>query len=181
MLAVIWVGVLTVNEFTVMSPPKLGVLIPLAKPVPVNITSNVAPSPALVGAIAVRVGGGFPAVTLNAPVRVAVPPPGAGFVTLTFRTPVDVPAEIVMFAVSEVELLTEAELTVMLVSKYTVVTPETKPVPVSMTFRVLPFVPPVGEMLVSVGTGYDSPAVHRENEPTPYIVILLAEASRVHA
>ena len=75
-------------------------------------------------------------LTVNPFVRVAVPPPGAGFVTETLRGPVAAPDPIVTFAVRFVPLFTVTVLTVMFAPKLTVVTPLMKFVPVKLTFWV---------------------------------------------
>ena len=90
-------------------------------------------------------------LTVNAFVRVAVPPPGAGLVTETLRAPIVAPDPIVIFAVRLVLLFTVTVLTVMFVPKLTVVTPLMKFVPVKVTSSVSDKFPLVGDILVSVG------------------------------
>ncbi len=82
------------------------------------------------------VGVGLAARTVNPPARVALPPPGAGFVTVTFRAPSDALDPITRVAVRDVALTTDTSLTVMLEPKETVVRPETKPEPVNVTGTV---------------------------------------------
>src|SRR5438045_5128864 len=89
--------------------------------------------------------------TVNAPVKVVVPPTGATFVTETSRGPVAAVDAIVMFAVICVPLSTDAVLTVMLGPKLTELTPLMKFVPVKTTFSVCVRVPLVGAMLIKVG------------------------------
>ena len=60
---------------------------------------------------------------VNAFVKLAVPPPGAGFVTDTLRAPTAAPDPIVMLAVILMLLFTVTVLTVMFAPKFTVVTP----------------------------------------------------------
>ena len=136
MLAVICVRLVTVKEFTVTSEPSVNALVPEMNPVPVTSTSRVCPRIPLAGAIVVIVGVGFP--TLNTLTRVAVPPPGGAFVTLTLRVPVLALTATVMFAIALVEDKTISEFTVMPVPKEAVVTPVAKLAPVIVTFNVCP-------------------------------------------
>jgi hypothetical protein len=92
-----------------------------------------------------------PAVTVKALVRAAVPPPGAGLVTETFRAPVLALVEMLMLAVSWVFVLfTLVEFTLTFGPKLTAVF-LTNPVPVRVTWSVCPNEPVLGEMPVSVG------------------------------
>lgn len=59
--AVNWVELLIVNELTVISDEKPGVVTPFANPVSVITISSVAPSAAVVGEMLPNVGAGFPA------------------------------------------------------------------------------------------------------------------------
>jgi hypothetical protein len=77
----------------------------------------------LAGVIVTNVGTGLAAFTVNPFVRVAVPPPGAAFVTDTFLAPVVAAPPIVIFAVSVSAAWTVTVLTVMFAPKLTVVTP----------------------------------------------------------
>lgn len=82
-----------------------------------------------------------------------VPPPGVALVTEKFLAPVSASAEMVIFAVKLVELLTVVEFTVMPVPTLTELTLLMKFDPVKFTLSVCPLVPDVGEMLASVGAG----------------------------
>lgn len=135
-LALICVKLVIVNEFTVISEPSVNVLVPEMNPVPVMSASRVCPRIPLAGAIVVSVGAGFP--TLNTLARVAVPPPGGAFVTLTLRVPVLELTATDTFAIALVEEETIREFTVMPVPKKAVVTPVAKLVPVIVTFNVCP-------------------------------------------
>jgi hypothetical protein len=79
--------------------------------------------------------GGVP-ITVKAFVRLAVPPPGAGFVAETVCAPSVAVEGIVMLAVMDVGLFTVTVLTVMSPPKLTVVTPPMKLLPVRVTFKV---------------------------------------------
>lgn len=70
---------MTMVEFIVKFDPKLTVLTPLMKLVPVNTTLIVSPQLPLFGEIPVNVGAGL--FTVKPLVRVAVPPPGGALVT----------------------------------------------------------------------------------------------------
>ena len=104
--------------------------------VPVDITVNMPAMPAVNVVLApLVICGGVP-VTVKAPVRLAVPPPGAGFVTETVCPVSEAVEEIVILAVIWVPLFTVTLFTVMSGPKLTVVTPLRKLVPVKTTFRV---------------------------------------------
>ena len=75
-------------------------------------------------------------LTVNALGRVAVPPPGLGFVTVTPCAPRLARGAIVIRVVSNVGLPSGTTETEMLSPKETVVIPETKPLPVSFTLTV---------------------------------------------
>jgi hypothetical protein len=82
-----------------------------------------------------------------------VPPPGALFVTDTFRGPVAAVEAMVMLAVIWVALSTEVVFTVMSEPKFTELTPLMKFVPEKTTFRVCVRLPLAGAIVVSVGRG----------------------------
>jgi hypothetical protein len=147
----ICVALVIVVEFTVTSEPKLTLLTPSRKFVPVNTTFMLLPLPARVGETLDRVGEGL--FTVKAPESVAVPPPGAALVTVISRGPGVAPMSMVTLAVTWVEVKEETELTVMPLPYAGVVTPGMKFVPVTVTLRVCPRFPLVGVMLASVGAG----------------------------
>ena len=91
---------------------------------------------------------------VNALTIVAVPPPGALFVTEMLRAPIAPVGETVIFAVTCVGLLTVSELRVMSEPKSGVLTPFANPVPVMTTSSVFPSPAAFGDMLVNVGTGF---------------------------
>ena len=124
MFTAMCVALLTVVEFSVMPAPKLALLTPSMKSDPVKVTLIVSPRAPVFGLTFVSDGAGFPIV--NASVRVAVPPPGAGCVTVTFREPVAALAEMLMFTVICVELSTVIEFTVMSGPKLTELRPARK-------------------------------------------------------
>ena len=91
--------------------------------------------------------------TVNPLVNVAVPPPGAALVTLTFRAPVAAVAPIVIFVLI-VELLNNTvELIVIFAPKSTELTPLMKFVPTTKTSKVWDRFPLFGVRLVIVGAG----------------------------
>ena len=89
--------VLKVTEFTVISGPKLTVVTPDRKFVPLSITESGWPMFPEVGAMLISVGAGL--LTAKADERTAVPPPGAAFVTETSFDPSDAEIGIVTLAV----------------------------------------------------------------------------------
>jgi hypothetical protein len=114
---------------------------------------NITPTPNVDGVRAditdVVVAGLF---TVNALGSVAVPPPGAAFVTDTLCAPTLAFEGIEMFAVIELWLLIVMLFTVMSDPKLTEVTPVRKWVPITATIKLLcPKFPLLGLMLVSVG------------------------------
>ena len=115
-------------------------------------TVNVPRVPAVNVALAALVMCGGVPVTLKAPGRVAVPPPGPGFVTDTARGPSVAVDAMVMLAVIWTPLFTVTLLTAMSEPKLTVVAPR-KLDPPRTTFSVCVIFPLVGETLVSVGAG----------------------------
>ena len=142
-----------VTELMLIPEPKSIPVIPEMKLAPTQVTVREVPRVPLDGVMLVRVGAGFPIT--KAPGRVAVPPPGAGVVTVTSREPVGADPEIVML-----RLICEALTTVVLLTVtpapeiLTTLSPLTKPDPVSVTDIVSPADPVVGDMLVSVGAGF---------------------------
>jgi hypothetical protein len=128
MLTVSEVALTNVVEFTVMPGPENETASPgpLSKPLPVIVIVWLdAPWPRELGLVEVTVGAAF---TVKAPVAVATSP--SGLVTETLRDPVAALPEIVMLAVSEVELTKLTELTVIPEPEKPTVAPETKFVPV---------------------------------------------------
>src|SRR5262245_26092979 len=93
-VAVIWVAEPTEMLLTATPGPLTVTEAPAAKPVPWIVTGTAVPAVALLGVSEVMLTAD---TTVNAPDRVAVPPPG--FVTVTARDPVAVPAAIVRVAV----------------------------------------------------------------------------------
>jgi hypothetical protein len=151
--AVALVDELTVNELTVTPAPKLTLVIPATKFVPVNVTSSVWPLIPLKRLRVVRVGAGL--ATVNAPDNVAEPPPGAAFDTVTSLTPtvaeelIEIPAVIFVPATSTV-----TELTAMPEPRFTVVRPSKKSEPAIATVYDWPTMPVVGEIDAGTGGGF---------------------------
>ena len=130
-LAVIWVELLTVNEFTVISEPKLMGVAPV-RYVPVMITADkVCPWMPEFGDAEVTVGGA--AFTVKPAALVPVP---LGVVTETVRAPVEAPEVMVILAVIWVALLTVKEFTVTPAPKLTAVAP-VRYVPVMITAAIV--------------------------------------------
>jgi hypothetical protein len=151
-LAVTWVEVKEETELTVMPLPYAGVVTPGMKFVPVTVTLRVCPRFPLVGVMLASVGAGL--LTVNAPLRAVVPPPGAGLTTDTSRAPKAASRGMVIFTVICVALLTVEEFTVMPEPKFAVLTLATKFVPVRITFTVSPLTPVAGLALANVGAGF---------------------------
>jgi hypothetical protein len=84
----------------------------------------------------------------------AVPPPGVGFVTETALAPSEALALTVIWAVSEAELATDTDVTVIPSPKDTVVRPLWNPVPWRVTTSGCPRLPVEGDALKSVGVGF---------------------------
>jgi hypothetical protein len=95
--ALIWVALRMVMESRAMSRPMLSVVPPEMKLVPANRILNVCPRAPVAGEIFVNVGIGR---TENPEFSAAVPPPGAGLVTLTVRGPTVAPGAIAIDATS---------------------------------------------------------------------------------
>ena len=110
MLTYICMGVVTETEFTVTPAPKAMVLTPVMKPVPLTSNPTVFPLSPVVAESVSSVGRGL--FTRNPPLKVAFPPPGGRFVTVTFRGPPAVDGKIAIEAVSCVELFTVTEFVV---------------------------------------------------------------------
>jgi hypothetical protein len=129
-LAVSWVELLNVVELTVIPDPNDAASVgPLMKPVPVIVMFwLVAPCPRELGLSEEIVGA---ALTLKTPLP--VPTPASGLVTVTLPAPVLAVEEMLMFAVSWVELTNVVELTVIPEPENTALAPLTKPVPVMVT------------------------------------------------
>jgi hypothetical protein len=131
--------------------PKFTVA-PVTKPVPVRVNVNAAPpAVAEAGAIEVSVG---PETALIVNDRLPdVPPPGAGFVTVTVAEPAVTISAAVIAAVNCVALTNVVVLAAPLNFTTDV---DTNPVPLTLTVRVKaapPAVALVGESEVSVGAG----------------------------
>jgi hypothetical protein len=106
------------------------------------------PAVALVGEMEVVAGTGLVTLKLTA---VEVPPPGAGFVTVTGKEPAVAMSVAVMDAVMAVELMNVVALALPL--KLTTA-PLTKPVPVTLNMNApLPTLAEVGLRIVTVGAG----------------------------
>ena len=86
-------------------------------------------------------------------VKLADPPPGAAFVTVTVRVPVVAPGFTAMFAWISVELFTTKLVTEISVPKLNDVTASINCVPTIVTFSRLPLPALTGATLVIVGTG----------------------------
>ena len=128
MSAVSEVALTNVVELTVMPVPENATASdpPLSKFAPVIvIVWLLAPCPRELGLVDVTVGAGL---TVNAAVAVATSP--SGLVTETLRDPVAALPEIVMLAVTEVELTKLTELTVIPDPENPTVAPDMKLVPV---------------------------------------------------
>jgi hypothetical protein len=141
--------VLVTEEGVIGLDPKLTVA-PATNPVPVRVNVK-APPPAVaeVGAIKASVG---PAAALIVKDTVAdVPPPGAGFVTVTFAVPAVAISAAVTAAVNWVALKNVVVLAAPLNFTTDV---DTKPVPFTVRVKAAPpAVALVGEREVSVGAG----------------------------
>src|SRR5436309_8490119 len=84
-------------------------------------------------------GGQFVVPIVNPLLTLAVPPPGAPFVAMKLREPVLASKPMVKLAVSCVGLLTVVTMLMFCdMLTLTVVTPLTKPVPVTITLRICP-------------------------------------------
>jgi hypothetical protein len=152
MLTSISVVLLTFVLVTVMSGPKLTVVTPEMNCVPVTVTLTRLPLPADVGARVLRVGSGF--LTVNAPERLAEPPPGAAFVTATSLVPAAASAATVTVASSSVRLLITRLDTLTPLPKLTEVTPLMNCVPVTTTVADPPLKRLVGATDARVGAGF---------------------------
>ena len=129
--------------------PKFTVA-PVTKPVPVRVSVKAAPlTVAMVGAIELSVG---PETALIVKERVAdVPPPGAGFVTLTVAVPAVAISAAMIAAVNFVVLTNVVVLVAPLNFTSDV---DTKPVPLTVKVKAAPpAVALVGEREVAVGAG----------------------------
>jgi len=147
-VATIWVLV-TDDGVIAGLDPKFTVA-PATKPVPVRVNVKAAPpAVAEVGEIKVSVG---PAAALIVKDTVAdVPPPGAGFVTVTFAVPAVAISAAEIAAVSCVALTNAVVLAAPLNFTTDV---DTKPVPFTVRVKAAPpAVALVGEREVSVGAG----------------------------
>ena len=147
-VATIWV--LVTDEGVIAGLDPKFTMAPAAKPVPVRVNVKAAPpAVAEVGAIEVSVGAEAALVVKD---RVAdVPPPGAGFVTVTVAVPAVAISAAVTAAVSCVALTNVVVLAAPLKLTTEV---DTKPVPFTVRVKAAPpAVALVGEREVSVGAG----------------------------
>jgi len=128
------------------------VLEPEMNPVPVTVILTACPLFPVAGLMLARVGAGFPIV--KALVRAALPPPGAGFVTVTVRNPREAPALTEMLDTARVGLVTVTEFTAIPSPKLTAVIPWIKLSPVRVTSRMSPRVAWVGTIALSAGEGF---------------------------
>jgi hypothetical protein len=116
--------------FTVIPDPEKLAEAPLTNPVPVTVTAwFVAPSPLDDGLVDVTVG-----VTLTVKHPVHVPTPASGLVTRTLPAPVVAVGETLMLAVSWVADTNVVEFTVTPAAENEAIAPETKPLPLIVTF-----------------------------------------------
>jgi hypothetical protein len=106
----------------------------------------------MLGVMPTNVGEGF--WTVNAPARVADPPPGLAFVTVTSREPVAAERAIEKKAVILVGLNATTESTEIPDPALTVVEPVTKSVPVKVTLTDRPLAPKDGVILRIPGAGF---------------------------
>ena len=147
-VATIWV--LVTDEGVIAGLDPKFTVAPVTKPVPVRVNVKAAPpAVAEVGAIEVSVG---PETALIVKDRVAdVPPPGAGFVTVTVAVPAVAISAAVIAAVSCVALTKAVVLAAPLNFTTDV---DTKPVPFTVSVKAAPpAVALVGEREVAVGAG----------------------------
>ena len=147
-VATIWV--LVTDEGVIAGLDPKFTVAPVTKPVPVRVSVNAAPlTVAMVGAIEVSAG---PETALIVKDRVAdVPPPGAGFVTLTVAVPAVAISAAVIAAVSCVAL---AKVVVLAAPLNFTTDVDTNPVPFTVRVKAAPpAVALVGEREVSVGAG----------------------------
>ncbi len=144
--AVSWVELTYV---VVRFDPFHGTVLPVTKPVPVNVRVK-AVEPAVVdaGAIVLMAGAGL----LMANVAGAdVPPPGDGFTTATGTVPAEATSAALIAAVSWVEL---TYVVVWFDPFHCTVLPVTKPVPVNVRVKAVePAVVELGASAVTEGTG----------------------------
>jgi hypothetical protein len=124
---------------------------PAMKPVPVSVKVTGWPATPLVGLIEVSVGTGFGWLAIVNTKFVVVPPPGAGFVTVTFADPTVEMSDERIEAVSFVELTNVVAFAVPL--KFTI-EPDMKFVPLTVSVKPAPpAVTPFGLSDVIVGAG----------------------------
>lgn len=124
---------------------------PAMKPVPVSVMFTAWPATPLVGLMEARVGDGFGWLAMVNTKFVVVPPPGAGFVTVTLAGPTVVMSLDRIAAVSCVELTKVVVLPLPL--NFTVEV-ETKPVPFTVNVKPAPpAVAPFGLSDVIAGAG----------------------------
>jgi hypothetical protein len=141
--------VLVTDEGVIAGLDPKFIVAPVTKPVPVRVNVKAAPpAVAEVGAIDVSAG----AEPLIANMRVPdVPPPGAGFVTVTVAVPAVAISAAVITAVSFVALTKVVVLAAPLNFTTDV---DTKPVPLTVRVKAAPpAVALAGEREVSVGAG----------------------------
>jgi hypothetical protein len=149
--AVIFVGLTATTESTDIPDPALTVVEPATKLVPVNATLTVRPLVPPVGVIPRNPGAGF--TTLKAPGRVAVPPPGPGFVNVTALGPRLAFAPMRIWTV-RIVVLPDTDDTVIPSPNDTVVTPARNPLPITVTTSDCNRTPLLGERLTTEGSGF---------------------------
>ena len=138
--------------------PKLTVVEPDRKFVPVNPTLNVWNCCPCTGAMADSVGTGlFP--TMKPFGTTVAPPPGGRLATVTSLGPGTMAESIRSVAVSCEKLFTVTELEMCASDTTTTVTPLMKPAPVIITGSVSPAWPLVGEIEATVGEGFTTEIV----------------------
>lgn len=177
MFAVSCVALLIVVALTVISLPKLTLVTPAIKLLPFKTTSSVCKRPPLFGVAFVNTGAGL--FTVKPFVKVALPPPGSGFVTVTSRAPSAAVAAIVIFAVSCVAESMVVVFTVMSLPKLTVVAPPRKFDPLTTTSKVCNRLPLLGFTLVIVNAGnpiVNPPAKIAVPPPGPAFVTAISRA-----
>jgi len=147
-VATIWV--LVTDEGVIAGLDPKFTVAPVTKPVPVRLSANAAPlTVAVAGAIEVRVG---PAAALIVNDKLPdVPPPGAGFVTVTVAVPPVAVSAAVIAAVNWVAL---TKVVVLAAPLNFTTDAETKAVPLTVSVKAAPpAVALVGEREVVVGAG----------------------------
>jgi hypothetical protein len=150
--ATICVRLLNVRELTVIPDPKLTLVVPVEKFVPMSVTFSTCPLELTTGEMLPIVGAAFS--TLKAKASVALPPPGAELVTTTLLEAKSASEAMLMLAVMLPAVLTVTEFTVTPGPKLTLLTPAIKFDPTKETLSVCPRAPTAGLILETVGTGF---------------------------